>query len=141
MTGFWLTVLVLRSRQALASHRLTNAFFEPAGGFRTLPEGAALTTVYKLVAVPRRPNLRPGSVSNSAPHLAAFEDGQTHLAARNVQASSRFRTGRSITCSGSGTVEESATCVGHTHNLPEEVPANYPKADQLVPFARQNDLS
>lgn len=45
VTGFWLTVRVLSNRHALASHKLTNAFFDPAGGFRTLPDGAALTTV------------------------------------------------------------------------------------------------
>lgn len=57
-------------------------------------------------------------------HSPEVEGGKTHFAARKVHASSRFRTGRSITCSGSGTVEESATLVGQTHNLLEDVPAS-----------------
>lgn len=54
----------------------------------------------------------------------------THLAARKVQASSRFRTGRSMTCSGSGTVDESATLVGQMHSLSEEVPATWERQNR-----------
>lgn len=60
VTGFWLTVRVFRSFHARASQRLTKAFFDPAGDFLTLPDGAALTTVYKFEEVARRPNLAGG---------------------------------------------------------------------------------
>lgn len=127
MTGFWLTVRVFKSFHARASQRLTKAFFDPAGGFRTLPDGAALTTVYRFEAVARRPNLGRGAgevCKCRADWSIAQEEQISHLAARKVQASSRLRTGRSMTCSGSGTVEESATLVGQMHSLSEDVPAS-----------------
>lgn len=69
MTGFWLTVRVLRSFHARASHRLTNAFLLPAGGLRTLPAGDALTTVYRLDEVRWRPNLRKHRAAHQQPCL------------------------------------------------------------------------
>ena len=56
--------------------------------------------------------------------LIAHEKQIPDLAARKEQASSRLRTGRSMTCSGSGTVEESATLVGQMQSLSANVPAS-----------------
>lgn len=57
----------------------------------------------------------------------AVRDGHTHLAARNVQASVFFNTGRSITCTAS-CLPSVLSLVDHTQSLVDDVPMTCARA-------------
>lgn len=112
--GRWLTVRVRMSFHVFMSQTLTKDFFSPLPALRDRTDGVAFTTVYRLCAVPLRPNLR-----TRQPHSSG---DATDLAARKVQASSLRSVGRSIVCIGSWSCPSGTAAVDQMHSFFDDVP-------------------